>query len=98
MKRNGLSLRRKTSICQKDPEQLIDKLVSYIIQVRRLTTKFKYAESNIIAMDETPVWSVMISETTIDVTGKSEIQVKSTAHEKSRVTVCLMVKANGVKM
>ena len=81
MKRNGLSLRRKTSICQKDPEQLIDKLVFYIIQVRRLT-KFKYAESNIIAMDEMPVWSDMISETTIDVTGKSEIQVKSTGHEK----------------
>ena len=98
MKRNGLSLRGKTSIFQKDPEQLIEKLVSYIIQVRRLTTKFKYAELNIIAMDEKPIWSDMISETTIDITGKSEIQVKSTGHEKSRVTVCLTAKANGVKM
>ena len=36
MKRNGLPFRRRTSIAQKDPAQLINKLVTYILQVRRL--------------------------------------------------------------
>ena len=36
LKRNGLSLRRKTSVAQEDPERMVAKLVSYIIQVRRL--------------------------------------------------------------
>ena len=33
MKRNGLSLRRKTSITQQDPERMVAKLVSYVIQL-----------------------------------------------------------------
>jgi len=73
MKRNGLSLKRKTSVAQQDPERLVAKVVSYIIQVRRLREKHNYGSSDIIAMDETPVWCDMISETTIDATGKKTI-------------------------
>ena len=54
MRRNGLSLRRKPTTAQQDPERLTDKLISYILHVRRLSIKFKYQPSNIIAMDETP--------------------------------------------
>ena len=75
MKRNGLSLRRKTSIAQQDPERMVHvaKLVSYVIQVRRLQEKYKYRPSDIIAMDETPVWCDMILETTVDTMGKKTI-------------------------
>ena len=97
MKRNGLSLRRKTSIAQQDPERMAAKLVSYVIQVRRLQEKHKYRPSDIIAMDETPVWCDMISETTVDTTGKKTITLKSTGHEKARVSVCLAAKADGTK-
>ena len=69
MRRNGLSLRRKTTTAQQDPERLIDKLISYILHVRRLSIKFKYQPSNIIAMDETPVWNDMVSNTTVDKRG-----------------------------
>jgi len=55
MHRNGLSLRRKTSVAQKDPSKLIDKLVSYILQTRRYFSKYDYSPSNIVAMDKTPV-------------------------------------------
>ena len=51
MKRNGLSLRRKASISQQDPERMVAKLVLYVIQVRRLQEKYKYRPSDIIAMD-----------------------------------------------
>ena len=55
MKRNGLSCRRKTTSQLKDPSLLIDKIVAYILHVRRLNRLFSYGESQIIAMDETPV-------------------------------------------
>lgn len=40
-KRNGLSLRRKTFVAQQDPERMIAKVVSYLIQVRWLQKKHK---------------------------------------------------------
>ena len=64
MRRNYLSLRRKTSVAQKDPDRLVAKVVSYVLQVRRLQARNRYSPCNIIAMDETPVWSDMVSETT----------------------------------
>lgn len=77
---------------------MVGKLVSYVIQVRRLQEKHKYRASDIIAMDETPVWCDMISETTIDATGKKSITLKTTGHEKARVSVCLAAKADGTKL
>ena len=45
---------------------MVAKLVSYVIQVRRLQEKHKYRPSDIVAMDKTLVWCDMISETYID--------------------------------
>ena len=42
MKRNGLSLRRKTTVAQKDPSQMVYKIISYILRIRRLTRQFSY--------------------------------------------------------
>ena len=65
MLQNDLSLRRKTSIVKKDQYKFIDKLVSFALQARRLSLKYRYQIADIIAMDETPVLSDMISATTI---------------------------------
>lgn len=98
MKRNGLSLRRRTTIAQKNPSCMIDKLVMYVIQNRRLQRKFKYPASSIIAMDETAIWSDMLSGTTVDTIGKKDIPLKTTGHEKVRVSVCLTAKADGTRL
>ena len=50
-----LSLRRKTSIAQKDPDQLIDKLVAFVLHTSRVAMKPQYKPCEIIAMDKTPV-------------------------------------------
>ena len=71
MARNGLSIRRKTTESQKDSEKLIDKLISYVLQVRRLREKFSYRDSDIIAVDEATVWQDMLSNTTVDSIGKN---------------------------
>ena len=54
MKRNGLTLRRKTSVSQKYPDHVCAaKLVSYVLRVRRLPLH-NYMLQDIFAMDETP--------------------------------------------
>ena len=98
MRRDGLSLRRKTSIAQKDPSKLIDQLVSYIINARRFAAEYNYLPGNIIAMDETAVWEDMVSDMTVDKTGARTITVKSTGHEKCLVSICLTAKADGSKL
>ena len=63
MARHGLSLRRKTTVAQKDPEQLIDKLVGYVLHIRRFCMKYNYLPSSIIAMDELQfgtIWYLML--------------------------------------
>ena len=49
-------------------------------------------------MDETLVLCDMISETTIDATGKKTITLKTTGHEKASVSVCLAAKTDGTKL
>ena len=87
MKRNNLSLRRKTSVAQKNPDLLISKIVSYILRVRRLRMKYSYQPSDIIAFDET-----------LDVVGKKTVSMKTTGHGKCRVTAGLAAKSDGTKL
>ena len=68
------------------------------LHVRRLTSKHKYLASNIIAMDETAVWVDMVANTTVDDIGTRSVSLKTTGHEKVRVSVCLSAKADGTKL
>ena len=60
MKRYSLSLQQKTSVAQKNPDQLIDKLVSFVLNVHRLVMKHSYSAADIIAMDDIPIWADMV--------------------------------------
>ena len=52
-----------------------------------------------ISLDETPVWSDIVSETAVDTTvRKKTVTLKTSGHEKSRVSVCLAAKADGPKL
>ena len=73
MRHNGFSLRRKTTTAQQDPERLIDKLILCILHTQRLSTKYKYLLSSIIAMDETSVWNDKVSNTRIDKQGAKSV-------------------------
>ena len=48
-------------------------------------------------MDETPVWNDMISKTSVEKTGATEVPLKSTGNKKVRVSACLTGKADGTK-
>lgn len=98
MNRHGLTLRKRTSLAQHDPDNLIDRVISFILNVRRKFHTKRYAMANIIAMDETPIWLDMPSATTVNEAGASSVTIRSTGREKDRVTVCLAGKANGHKL
>ena len=98
MMRNGLSLRRKTTVCQRPPADSIPKLVSFITHLRQLQKKHKYQPADTFAMDETACWMDMPSDTTIDVTGARSIPIKTTGHEKDHFTVILTARADGTKL
>ena len=78
MRRNGLSRRRRTTTAQQDRAGLTDNIISYILHVRRLSSRFNYHASCIIAMDETPVWDDMVLNTTVDVRGAKSVCLKTT--------------------
>ena len=98
MSRNGLSVRRRTTESQKDPDRLIDKLIACILEVRRQRSRHSYSYSDIIAINETAVWQDMLSSATVDKAGESSIRLKTTGHEKSKVSVCLTAKAHGINL
>ena len=98
MTRHGLAIRRKTTESQNDPEKLIGKLISYILQICRQGGEIAYHDKDIIAMDKTAVWQDMVSNNTINNSGESKIRLKTTSHEKTKVSVCLAAKGDGTKL
>ncbi|KAG7252711.1 hypothetical protein CRUP_012601 [Coryphaenoides rupestris] len=62
LKRNDLSLRRRTTMAQKDPDLLTEKLVSFVDFFGKAVSSKGILEKDIIAMDETAVWFDMVAE------------------------------------
>ena len=98
MARNRLSERCRTTELQKDQDRLIDKLIAYILQVQRQQNRHSYSHSDIISMDQTAVWQYMLSSTTVDNVGEKSIRLKTTGHERSKVSICLTAKADRIKL
>ena len=93
MKRYNLSRRRRTNISQKLPSQTSEVLKNFQEFIIRLRTEKLFELSNILNMDETPVWFDMAGNFTIDHRGEKTIQIRGTGNEKNRFTVVLTVAA-----
>ena len=96
MQRSNLSTRRRTTTGQTMPKDGLAKNFVKFCEKQRNT--FDLAPGNIANMDETPIWADMPSKTTVDQRGLKAVPIKSTGHEKQRITVCLAIKADGSKM
>ena len=97
LERNGFVLRRKTTVSQKLPRDCMEKIISFILYIRKIRIQNRYKDNCIFCMDETPVWIEPIANTTLDKKGQREVPIKSTGHEKVRITVILTAKADGKK-
>ena len=77
---------------------MVDCIVAYVMHVRRIQKQFNFHDADIIAMDETPVWYDMVFNTNVKRIDSKQIPVKSTRHDKVRVSVCLTGKADGTML
>lgn len=98
MKRNGLSLRRRTSLCQRMPNDFDQKVIDFHRFVIRKRKAKKYLLSQIGNADQTPISFDMPQSRTIDTKGTSSVIVRTTGSEKQRCTVMLAVTADGRKL
>ena len=85
-------------MAQKNPDLLIDKLVSFVLQVRRLVMKQPYDAADIIATDETPVWADMASATTVDDTHRKKCNCKNNWRRKNSCFRLPSSKTNNTKL
>ena len=98
LKQYNFSLRRKTTVAQKDPAQLLQRIVSLVTFVENAVKSKKINPNSIVAMDETSLWFDMTSNTTIAPTGSKSIQMKTTGNEKAHATVILAARGDGSKL
>ena len=68
------------------------------MHAHQLQHQYNFAPHKIVATDETAVWNSMISETIVEATGAKNVPMKSTGHEKVRVSVSLAAKLDGTKL
>lgn len=96
--RNGFTLRKRTTISQSIPNDSAEKIINFICYLRQLQKVHNFDHSSIIAMDETPVLIEPVGSTTVDRRGVKCVPVKSTGHEKVRITVILTACGNGKRL
>ena len=98
MKRNVLSLRQKTTLAQRLPDDNEEKIVRfhrYIIDRRK---EQNYPLHLIANMDETPLTFDMPLNRTINSIGEKTVRIRTTGNEKNRVTVVLACAGDGTKL
>ncbi len=75
LQRQHFSLRRKTTVSQRLPQDLVPKVTGFIMYTRKLRHHKGYPLSHIVNMDETPLWFDMPGETTITRTGERSVPI-----------------------
>ncbi|KAH7959912.1 hypothetical protein HPB49_014863 [Dermacentor silvarum] len=98
MRRNGLSLRRRTSLCQQLPSTSEDKVIDFHHFVTRICEKNDFFLSQIGNADQTPLTFDMPRNTTVNEKGARSVLVKTSGAQKQRCTVMLAVTADGRKL
>ncbi|KAM7315654.1 hypothetical protein ISCGN_005437 [Ixodes scapularis] len=98
MKRNGLSLRRQTTVCQKLPDTYEEKLQEFHCYVDDLRTRNSFMLGQIGNADQTPVWFDMPSRKTIAEKGCLQVNLLNTGNEHNRFTAMLCCTADGHKL
>lgn len=73
MKRQGFSLRRRTTICQKLPGDFEEKLVNYQKFVISLRKEFNFLLGQIGNADETPIWFDLPANYTVHEKGDKQV-------------------------
>ena len=98
MDRHALSIRRRTTISQKLPENFEDKLQRFQAFIIAERKKHEYELSLIGNADQTPLTFDMPANSTVDSKGTKSVSLITTGHEKDRFTVMLACLGDGTKL
>ena len=93
-----MSLRRKTTTAQNLPRDLVDKTAAFHRQIIRLRRSYNYEAYRIGNMDETAIYLDMPGDSTLDETGTRSVLIRTTGHNKDKVTVMLAALGDGTKI
>ena len=97
-RRHSITLRTKTTLAQRLPNDLEEQTVKFHRFVIAARQRHGYLLSRIFNMDETPMWFEMPSSRTLEFSGSRTVPVKSCGAEKRSFTVTLAVAADGKKL
>ena len=95
MQRHSLTLRAKTSIAQKLPANLEEKISGFHFQVLTVQWEIHIEQLLIGNMDETPVFFDMVPSKTVDQVRVRTVRIQTTGAEKCHFTVVLTCTASG---
>lgn len=98
MVRYNLSNRRRTTVSQHLPENLLETQQCFLSYVLYMRIQHNYPLQLIGNMDETPMSFDLPSSYTLEKRGSSTVNIKTTGHEKSTFTVVLGVMSDGRKL
>ena len=98
MKRHLISVREKTTVAQKMPVHVEDKITSFHRFVIRKRKMQDYALGQIGNMDETAVYFDMPGNATLHHKGEKSVIIRTTGHEKDKITVIVAAMADGRKL
>ncbi len=88
MERQNLSIRRRTHISQKLPEDQADQLVEFQQFIIKKRTLLKPPLSLIGNADQTPLTFDLPSDTTLNAKGERSIHIRTTGNERIVSRLC----------
>ena len=97
-RRHAVSMRTKTTLVQRLPADMEDKVVEFHRFVLKARQRHGYEFSRILNMDETPMRFELPATRTLEFTGNRTVPILSCGGDKTSFTVVLAVKADGAKL
>lgn len=98
MRRNRLSVRSRTTVGQKLPNDWEEKVTNFFQFVSRRKDELNIQADRVFNMDEVPMSFDAPYFRTVDATGAESIPVSTTGHEKTGFTVVLACSESGKKL
>ena len=85
LERHGFSIRRRTTVAQKLPQDYEDKLISFQRFIIAKRKQHNYELRYIGNADQTPMTFDIVSNSTVDKKGSKTVSILTTGHEKDPV-------------
>ena len=98
MKRKGLSIRARTTVCQQLPPDYEEKISNFREFTQRNIKEYSIGPDEIINMDEVPLTFDLPLTRTVNKKGESSITLRTTGHERTNFTCVLGCTASGLKL